>query len=212
MPADLADADGRAGVVPTVTAALGPVDVLVNNAAAAFYRPTSEIPLKRRRLTFELNVEAPIDLAQAVLPVHPRAPRRLDREHLERHVEATGGAALRLGLQARPHDDHLRRVEGRARAHDDRPGHGVVHRWCGGQQPGAGRRAVRTPGADTLVGDVLDENPSIVEPLELFVEAALVLATADPATMTGRICYSGPLFEELGRDYRGLDGRPRASP
>ena len=68
--------------------------------------------------------------------------------------------------------------------------------------------AVRTPGADTLVGDVLDANPRMVEPLELFVEAALVLATADPATMTGRICYSRPLLHELGRDYRALDGGP----
>jgi hypothetical protein len=66
--------------------------------------------------------------------------------------------------------------------------------------------AVRTPGADTLVGDVLDANPALVEPLELFVEAALVLATADPETMTGRICYSRPLLEELGRDVRSLDG------
>jgi hypothetical protein len=69
--------------------------------------------------------------------------------------------------------------------------------------------AVRTPGAEALVGDVLDANPRIVEPLELFVEAALVLATADPTRLTGRICYSRPLLEELGRDYRGLDGRPR---
>src|SRR5690606_6953327 len=29
--------------------------------------------------------------------------------------------------------------------------------------------AVRTPGADVLVGDVMDDRPDIVEPLELFV-------------------------------------------
>src|ERR1019366_7307697 len=34
--ADLADADDRARVVPEVTEALGPIEVLVNNAAAAF--------------------------------------------------------------------------------------------------------------------------------------------------------------------------------
>jgi hypothetical protein len=38
------------------------------------------------------------------------------------------------------------------------------------------------------------------------VEAALVLATADPKTLTGRICYSRPLLEELGRAVRDLDG------
>jgi hypothetical protein len=70
--------------------------------------------------------------------------------------------------------------------------------------------AVRTPGADALVGDVLDANPEIVEPLELFVEAALALAVADPVSLTGRVCYSRPLLQELGRDYRELDGSARA--
>ena len=40
----------------------------MNNAAAAIYLPTPEITLKRRRLMFEINVQAPIDLAQQVLP------------------------------------------------------------------------------------------------------------------------------------------------
>jgi NAD(P)-dependent dehydrogenase (short-subunit alcohol dehydrogenase family) len=68
--------------------------------------------------------------------------------------------------------------------------------------------AVRTPGAEMLVGDTLDANPGIVESIELFVEAALVLATCDPATTTGRILYSRPLLEELGREVRALDGSP----
>ena len=68
VQADLNDADSRATIVPEVEAALGPIDVLVNNAAAATYLPNAEISLKRRRLTFEINVEAPIDLTQAVLP------------------------------------------------------------------------------------------------------------------------------------------------
>ena len=42
--------------------------MLVNNAAAAMYAQPSEMPLKRRRITFEVNVHAPLDLAQAALP------------------------------------------------------------------------------------------------------------------------------------------------
>ena len=66
--ADLSDGDDRARIVPEVEAALGTVDILVNNAAAAFYLPTPEITLKRRRIMYELNVHAPIDLAQGVIP------------------------------------------------------------------------------------------------------------------------------------------------
>ena len=50
--------------------------------------------------------------------------------------------------------------------------------------------AVRTPGAEALVGDVMDANPGIVEELDFFVDAALVLCTCDPATCTGRVLSS----------------------
>jgi citronellol/citronellal dehydrogenase len=67
--ADLSDAEDRARIVPEAAAGLGgPIDVLINNAAAAIYQPLAEFPLKRRRLIFEVNVHAPLDLAQAVIP------------------------------------------------------------------------------------------------------------------------------------------------
>ncbi|HYF46317.1 MAG TPA: SDR family NAD(P)-dependent oxidoreductase, partial [Acidimicrobiales bacterium] len=66
---DLTDGEDRARVVPEAEAGLGgPIDVLVNNAAAAMYQPLADFPLKRRRLIFEVNVHAPVDLAQAVIP------------------------------------------------------------------------------------------------------------------------------------------------
>src|SRR6185295_19848378 len=73
--ANLADPEDRARIVPAVEAALGPVDVLVHNAAAAIYGPTTTMPLRRRQTLFEVNVHAAIDLAQAVLPAM-RAARR----------------------------------------------------------------------------------------------------------------------------------------
>ena len=54
--------------------------------------------------------------------------------------------------------------------------------------------AVRTPGAEALVGDVLDANPAIVEELDYFVDAALVLCTCDP-TATGRILSSREVLQ-----------------
>src|SRR5690242_10503607 len=67
--ADMADADDRARIVPEAADALGgPVEILVNNAAAAMYHTLVDFPLKRRRILFEANVHAPLDLAQAVVP------------------------------------------------------------------------------------------------------------------------------------------------
>lgn len=209
IAADIADADDRARIVPEAHAALGPIDVLVNNAAAAMYMPNAEIPLKRRRLTYEINVHAPMDLAQAVLPEmirrkqgwivnissatskHPKGPP-FDPGFKMGFTTGTYGsskAALErftTGLAAELYGDNI-----------------AVNSLA----PVA---AVRTPGADMLVGDVMDANPNIVEPLELFVEAAVALTTCDPATMTGRILYSRPLLADLGRKVRALNGGPFA--
>jgi citronellol/citronellal dehydrogenase len=205
VQADLADADDRVRVVPRVTAELGAVDVLVNNAAAAFYLPTAEIPLRRRRLTFELNVHAPIDLAQAVLP----AMRANGAGWIVNISSATSkppkgppfDPGFKLGFTST--------VYGASKAALERLTTGLAAEvYADGVAVNslAPVAAVRTPGADALVGDVLDANPEIVEPLELFVEAALALAVADPRSLTGRICYSRPLLDELGLDYRELDG------
>lgn len=67
--ADLAGETDRARIVPEAVEALGaPIEILVNNAAAAMYQPLAEFPLRRRRVIFEANIHAPLDLAQAVIP------------------------------------------------------------------------------------------------------------------------------------------------
>ena len=67
--ADLSDPEDRARIVPEAVDGLGGnIDILVNNAAAAIYQPLAEYPLRRLRLTYAVNVEAPFELMQAVLP------------------------------------------------------------------------------------------------------------------------------------------------
>ena len=110
--ADLADGDDRARIVPEVEAALGTVDILVNNAAAAFYLPTPEITLKRRRIMYELNVHAPIDLAQGVIPGMRDQGPRVDRERLERRRRSTRAGRrsrrARRSARSRPRTDRRR--------------------------------------------------------------------------------------------------------
>ena len=68
MVADLAVPEDRARIVDETLAAWGGVDILVNNAARGFYGPTMEMSRKRLLLSFEINLYAPIDLMQRVVP------------------------------------------------------------------------------------------------------------------------------------------------
>jgi len=193
--ANLADPADRARIVPDVEAALGPVDVLVHNAAAAIYAPTTTMPLRRRQTVFEVNVHAAIDLAQAVLP-SMRATRRGSIVNLSSassvmpapppasgipptmSVYAATKAALErltVGLAAEVHAD------------------GIAVNTI------APVAAVDTPGAEALVGQLLREHPELVEPVEWLAEAVSILATCDATTCTGRVLYSRPFLEERGR-------------
>ncbi|MET0887018.1 MAG: SDR family NAD(P)-dependent oxidoreductase, partial [Mycetocola sp.] len=67
--ADLTVDTDRARVIAEAADVLGgPIDVLVNNAAAAIYGHLADMSLKRRRILFEANVHAPVDLSQAAIP------------------------------------------------------------------------------------------------------------------------------------------------
>lgn len=205
--ADLADGDDRARIVPEVEAALGPVDILVNNAAAAFYLPTPDISLKRRRVMYELNVHAPIDLAQGVIPgMRARGAGWIVNVSsvTSRHPEGPpfpGGQSV--GATAATY--------GSSKAALERYTTGLASELYGdgiAVNAVAPVAAVRTPGADALVADLMARNPALVEPMEVMVEAIVALCTGDPAVLTGRIVLSGPLLEELGITPRSLDGSP----
>src|ERR1700693_3634170 len=56
IAADLSDPADRARIIPEAVAALGgPIEVLVNNAAAGIHRPMAEFPHRYRRIMFEVN-------------------------------------------------------------------------------------------------------------------------------------------------------------
>jgi NAD(P)-dependent dehydrogenase (short-subunit alcohol dehydrogenase family) len=203
--ADLADPAGRARIVPEAEAALGPIDILVNNAAAAVYKPFLELTEKRFRLLFEINLRAPWELAQQVLP-GMRARRRgwiLNISSATAMVPqgppfdpySAGGGALLYGTTKAALDRFSAGLA--AEVYDD----GVA---VNSLSPVA---AVHTPGADAH-GIIPADMPDIFEPMEVMVEAAVALVTGDPAVMTGRVAYSRPLLEALGRPVRALDGRP----
>ena len=206
---DVADAAARERVVRDCAARLGAIDILVNNAAVGPYRPFLEQSARDFSHTFEVNVRAPFDLCQRVVPsmrerrrgwilnissataVHPSGPPFIPWEMAGGHMlYAASKAALdrfSTGLAAELYPD------------------GIA---VNALSPVA---AVITPGVKAMG---LDQwiDASMIEPVEAMAEAALALCSGDPATLTGRVAFSLTLLAELGRPIRALDGTPRPTP
>ena len=205
VTADLADADDRARIVPEAVQVLGgPVDILVNNAAAAIYQTVADYPLRRRRLTFEVNVHAPMDLAQAVLP------SMLQRG--EGWVVNVSSATARpwrppfnLGALG-----STTGIYGASKAALNRMTNALAAELAGRGvrintvEP---RAAVLSEGAEVLTGSAL--SPDQIESMEEMVEAVVALCDCAPER-TGLEHVSLDLIAELGLTVRDLEGNPIA--
>lgn len=202
--AALDEPDERDGIVAAAEATLGPIDVLVNNAAIALYRPAEELTRSRVRRQMELDFHAPVELALAVLPGmrarhrgwilnissvlarHPGVPPYEGLAPMVRIGWSYGAAKAALerfttGLAAEVYDD------------------GVA---VNALLPAGG---VRTAGYEVIAGST-PMRAGLLEPVEQMAEAALALCTGDPSVLTGRIAVSGMLLAELDRPVRTLDG------
>ena len=208
LAADLSDETSRATIVPAALERFdGHLDILVNNAAAAVYQPLMSYPLKRRRITFEVNVHAPADLIQAA------APAMIDRG--EGWIVNLSSATARYGEGVAISDQPLREgmpgpsdmgVYGASKAALNRLTVAFAQSLAGtGVRVNtvAPRSGVATEGTLALIGDSL--GPDRTESMEAMVEGTLALCDCGPER-SGGIHYSLDLLEELGATVMTLDG------
>jgi len=209
IAADLTDSDDRARIVPEASEQLGgPIDVLVNNAAAAVYAQPSEMPLKRRRITFEVNVHAPMDLAQAALPAMLAAGEGWIVNLSSATGKLSAGPPYDLtGLGA------TAGMYGSSKAALNRETNALAHElWGRGIRVNTvePRAAVMSEGAEALAGHVIREDQK--ESMEEMVEAAVYLCDCDADT-TGQVFVSLDLLADRGVTVMTLDGgTPWSSP
>lgn len=201
--ADLADpAVDRAAIVEDARAALGDVDILVNNAAACFYIPYDQVSDRRYAVMFEVNVHAPWDLSRAVLP----NMRRRGRGWILNISSVV--AAHPPGPPFPPfHAEHGATLYGASKAALERLTSGLaaeVYPHGVAVNALAPVAAVATPGAEAM--GLLPQDPSLVEPMEQMVEAALALCGVGADRVTGRSLTSAEVLAELHRPVRTLDG------
>jgi citronellol/citronellal dehydrogenase len=197
VAADLARAEDRRRLVETVERELGPIDVLVNNAAVTYFEPVDGFDEGHYRTMFEVQVRAPFELAQLVLP----GMRERKRGWI---LNISSGAARHP--EGPPYERRLAggTVYGMCKAALERFTTGLaseVHADGIAVNVLSPSGLVATPG---VVHHGLDRNvpAEFIEPVEYMAEAAYALCTGDPATLTGRVTYAKPILDELGVSVR----------
>jgi len=202
VAADLGDPASRATIIPSALALLdGKVDILVNNAAAAIYGSLLDYPARRLALMFQVNVLAPVELTQAVIPAMAAAGEGwiVNVSSATARPAAgppfrTSGVAGRIGVYGAT-KAALNRVTN-AFAVELTP-LGVRINTV---EP---RAAVLSEGAEALVGGTVTDDQ--IESLEAMVEATLALCRCPPER-TGGVHVSLDLLDELGLTVMTLDG------
>lgn len=193
VAADLARPDDRHALVGEVSRVLGPVDILVNNAAVTYFEPLDAFDRSHYETMFAVQVRAPFELAQLVLPGM--------RERGRGWILNVSSAAARHP-QGPPYGRGLGggTVYGMCKAALERFTTGLaaeVHDAGIAVNVVSPAGLVATPG---VVHHGLDRRvpAEALEPPEAMAEAALALCSGDPFELTGRVAYSRPLLAELG--------------
>ncbi len=198
----------RAALIQEVLERFRRVDILINNAATAFFVPVEKIKDEWLRLQFEINVYAPLQLTQAVLPGM--------RERGYGRIVNISSASAELP-PGPPYHEYQRfggpMVYGASKLALNRIAAGL-----GAELEGSGIAvnnlapvsAVRTPGvvAGMAAANIDPAHPDYHwEPVEAMAEAALALCLVDPSITNGKSVYSVPYLQQIGQAIHSLDGK-----
>lgn len=206
IAADLSRPQDRARLVAETVRELGPVDVLVNNGAVTYFEPVADFAEKRWRLMFEVQVRAPFELAQLVIPdMRARGAGSIlnisskAALHPQPDAAATGGTVYGMVKAA------LERFS-TGLAAELRPDGITVNAL-------SPTSVVATPGV-VHHRLITPEREQWVEDESFMARAALALVAGG---LTGRVAYSHQLLAELGHeaqpaDFLMVDDHPRARP
>jgi citronellol/citronellal dehydrogenase len=190
IPTDLSRPEDRERLVQQVTAEFGAPDILVSNAAVTYFTPVTEFTPRRYRLMFEVQVEAPFHLAQLVIPGMQRAGRGWI-------LNISSIAARHPVIPPGPRAGRGGTVYGMCKAALERFSTGLAAELYGDNiavNALSPSRVVPTPG--TLFHHLTTEDNPNAEPPSVMAEAALLLCSAEPQTLTGRVTYSQELLAE----------------
>jgi NAD(P)-dependent dehydrogenase (short-subunit alcohol dehydrogenase family) len=189
IAADLSRPEERERLVAAAVEQAGPIDILVNNAAVTFFEPVADFPAKRMSLMFAVQVEAPMHLAQLVLP-----SMRERGQGWILNISSRSAIHPTLPPNRRPGGT----VYGMCKAALERFTTGLAAEvFADGIAVNALSPNRVVPTAGTIFHKLTTMDSPDAEPPALMAEAAFALCTG--TGLTGRIAYSQDLLAELTR-------------
>ncbi|MBI5878009.1 MAG: SDR family NAD(P)-dependent oxidoreductase [Chloroflexi bacterium] len=190
---DLSREEDCQQIVDAARKAYGPVDILVNNAAVNWYIPIKDFKLSHWKAMLAVDLTAPFLLAQMVIP-----------EMIARGggyiVNISSGASRGPGVGPYSTAGRGGTPYGTVKSGLERFTQGLAHELFANHiavNSLAPNKVVPTPGTihHHLVTSMDDPRG---EPVEYMAQATLLLATCDPAQVTGRVAYSQDILKEFG--------------
>jgi len=203
VEADLGDPAARADLVARAAAALGAIDILVNNAAAIpAYAPPSKIDLPARQAMFEINLHAPIDLVQQAVPA-------MRAKGWGRIVNITSETAQQppIPYVGPAKFIHALALYGASKAALDRFTTGLAAELHGTgihANALAPYRIALSESAEGVARQMGASHPDWVESLEMMAEAAYLLIAG---RFTGLVVKSRELLQLAQQPLHALDGK-----
>ncbi len=196
VPCDVSEYENCRAAVAEVEKVLGPIDVLVNNAALTYFIPIVDYPIGKWHRSFSVNLHAPFYLSQLVLPA-------MIERGAGAIVNISSGAAIGPGRA--PYPDPVRRFRGGTLYGAEKA---ALERFTQGLATEvyddgisvtcvSPSQVVATPG--TVHHKLVDgmDDPR-AEPPEYMAKAALLLATEPLEKVAGRVTYSQEILKEFG--------------
>lgn len=204
---DLSREADREQLVATALEHCGGVDILVNNAAFARFKPTTEQQARHVQLSLGINFIAPLHLSQLALPSMTQRGGGWILNLSSATASNPGHAPYHSEDRAyRFHNTSSPTLYGATKAALERLTTGWAMELASQSIAVnclAPVEAVASEGA--LHSGSIDEQ-AFFEPIEAMAEAALALCSRPQATLSGRTAMSLYLLEELGVPVRSLDG------
>ena len=201
LVADVSDSEARVNLIERASEPFGPIDILVNNVALSTMRPAGQVTSAERNAMFDVNVNAPMELAQQALP------EMINRgQGWVLNISSSSALQPQVPYRSTPEAAHVISSYGATKACLNRLTEGLAHEVCTHGvfvNAMAPRDIVLTSGADYVRG-VARANPDMLEPVEMMAEGALELCTG---RYVGRVVFSRNIVHEAGRTVMALDGK-----